>query len=193
MRLLDLFCINRFLASIPRPERSGCVSVLVFFSLVSSLWMTGTGSSVECGMWPWACLNQMSEQQPKTKERRITWVTFGPGGSDNAPCTCHLDLRYFGKPIQHIHFRSEETCDSEHYLSQTWIEPPSVPPPSYEFDGSKMTYIGILVTTEAGTHYEMNHGEGEFRLHCENGKTAPLGRDAAIPTPALNGLPEVTH
>lgn len=158
---------------LPRPERSGAISVVLHLTLFTAL-TTGLSGGADCmKLNLLACFSHPEDKAPTVAEikRDYRYILLAPGGRGEKPCTCHFDLRYFGKEPIHLHSRQEESCDSEHYTSQEWTEPMLTPP-----DSTTINWSGILAVLPSGVIYRMNHGEGEFRLHCDE-PTVSRGRE----------------
>lgn len=158
---------------IPRPERSGYLSVLLVYAALCFYGeMNGNyglgGFSVICHLFPWECMKEKEyPPEPPPKKWEVTRITFGLVPSKKKICSCHVDLHYFGQPIHHFHEDQEQTCESEYSFPREWTAPPTPSHPSGEI---ATTYIGIMIMTkEIGGYreYDMNYGQGEFRFHCE--------------------------
>ncbi len=82
------------------------------------------------------------------------------------PGPCHLDFRYFGKPIQHLDVPLKLSGD----ISEDWQQPLEVTCPK------EATCMGVVTTDTHGKKLRMDRGEGEFRLHCEQTGSPWLNR-----------------
>lgn len=171
---------------IPRPERSGLISILSFYILTTSYFdvVGPKGDTFNLGCyfvpglcWDWQETHQ--EQQVRTRRQwKYTLITFYPNAYRKGPkpCTCHVDLGYFGKPILHLHSIQEESCDND---GTTWPRIWTAPPSSVWSNGqaikvqivvfvdSSGSAIPALKNVESFTFYRMRAGEGEYRHHCE--------------------------
>lgn len=161
-----MYRIEALLRLIPRPERSGWKAVLLgvlflvwFFSPIG----VGGGDGSVCGITPWLKRCQ-KEDESGERRYRVNYILMSPNGRGKKPCTCHLDVRFFGKPIEHLHSLSEESCDSDHYVSQEWIEPREIKPLNKEII---LNSYGFLIETKDGIR-TINRGDGEYRLHCDD-------------------------
>src|SRR5665213_3733662 len=101
----ELFDLGKFQDNLPRPERSGLLSVgigiCVFISLITAVPYADIDWFRDCPI-PVAAT-----------PHRTTWITFYPGEiKGKKPCTCHPDARYVGGKTQHFHETTEESCDS---------------------------------------------------------------------------------
>jgi hypothetical protein len=116
---LGLVRLDHLLDKIPRPERSGTLSVVISLVLLfTSLSPVGieTGKFTWCkvlGLFSLPC--PASDQAgDDSKYRPIAYVYFGPepGHGGKRPCSCHIDFRSKNGPIEHWHSKIELTCDT---------------------------------------------------------------------------------
>jgi hypothetical protein len=145
------------LERIPRPERSGIVSVLVcyvalcgYFDLIWPPLGSGhfTFGSVLCWLMPWDC--PQDEPQIQTKEYRVTPIFYQRG---SGPCTkdCgHFDFRWayadsgqFKDYFEHTPYTTWPCFDGENEIVEkpkTWTDVKSLCPEQVSFiyfDGGK--------------------------------------------------------
>jgi hypothetical protein len=167
---------------VPRPERSGLISILATYLLLAAIsdiqlasypeefkkslhgWMAIACYLVPCSVLPGFYEKQEEEQVVERKPQHIRYVPliFGNGTGGKPICACHVDFHYWGKPVMHLHFKNETTCDSD-IPSASWRVWRSDLRPS----DSTTTYSAVVIEPgDTEPRYEMKSGEGEFRFHC---------------------------
>lgn len=151
--------------TLPRPERSGFLGVLVALSCLFGIIAPSGIADDICIFMPGRC-TEVRPEQPKRGHYRS--IIFDPNGhGKNKECTCHIDIRLFGKPEEHIHTYSELTCDSEFTTPREWTIPP-VPPPCPDNTSCVSDAINFMFSAREGgwTMRSLRPSEGEYRWHC---------------------------
>lgn len=108
---------------IPRPERSGVISMIVFYVLATGLGDIANArfmraatswSDLLCWVLPCSLLSFPRDKQPKEEQKpehfEVTPLVFGKGAGKPI-CACHVDIEE-KKHLTHIHWQQEPTCDS---------------------------------------------------------------------------------
>jgi hypothetical protein len=156
---LNLLNLRDLLSRIPRPDRSGWLSVIswTLFALFALAPMGGSGKpSLLCTLVPWACpyYGDGDGDDGASNGRHVEYVTFYPGASHSKgkrPCTCHWDfLNASTGEISHWHSSMEVTCATSNFLIdyKGWS-------PSFHWE------------CDSSGHCTPNTDKlGEFRWHC---------------------------
>jgi hypothetical protein len=163
-RKVKLIDLGAELAKIPRPERSGLLSMGMCLAIAFSLLTSTSVNEIDlsCILRPAKCVTRVDISAERKPQR---WITFSPVAENGKrACTCHSDIQYYGKPIQHLHYSNEESCESPDLWNRAneWIPalPSPIPLPP------DVNYIAIVVTGDEGQQYEINVGQGQYRYHC---------------------------
>jgi hypothetical protein len=159
------------LTNLPRPERSGWYGVVLAIGLlyfaVTPL-PDGSQGSFECTVMPWRCASpQRAESHPKYNYHTVMFSPFGTG--KQTVCSCHPDVRPWGRKIEHFRMREEPTCDSNGTEPREWTAAPKSLCP----DGSA---CGTLTVVQDGNPVEFSGNFGEYRWHCTD--ELRLGQDS---------------
>jgi hypothetical protein len=170
----DLISLDDILAKIPRPQRSGWLSIILCVSIVLGMVepVGGEGGfSLACALVPWLCPVQYTYKDYKWKTPQL--VTFFPSGKSGGrrPCTCHLDYMVSGKLVQHLHDTQEETCESYHGGNTYWNDVTETWTSGAEYKLEHFpTYVGTDIYYEPWNRKELViKPEDKFRIHCEDG------------------------
>ena len=101
------------LAKIPRPERSGLISIITMFLLFGSVGVGGgEDPDLRCFLHPSKCVNEAADSD----SHRHRLIFLYPGGRGPAVCTCHEDYRRVGageKEILHLRTSLANACDND--------------------------------------------------------------------------------
>lgn len=176
-----------------RPERSGLISVLIVFGLFNAYFdIVGPHQdgpfSVICFMFAPVCWDKdwgdKHREAMTPDEIRRKWHTvmlyppslFPSHAKSKKLCTCHIDLHFWGKAVDHLHQPYEPTCDSDFegmYPPMAWTkaEPLKILPVAgvgeiSNYIGFTSDYFPISVLVD-NRLVEMRPGQGEFRTHCD--------------------------
>jgi len=161
----ELFDLGKFQDNLPRPERSGLLSVgigiCVFISLITAVPYADIDWFRDCPI-PVAAT-----------PHRTTWITFYPGEiKGKKPCTCHPDARYVGGKTQHFHETTEESCDSAPSAEREWLDVTLYTSGNYPDPSQFFTSGDLGLDTEPQsivTDGNIIQGKpGQIRLHCDN-------------------------
>lgn len=182
--------MSRFLIDVntlPRPERSGLLSMLAAYVLLVAYGNVVNGGPIRpfeehwsdllCYVFPCSFFSHPPQPpmehdpQPK-KHYRVVPLFFGSGVKGTKPiCACHADIHYFGKPVMHLHFFGETTCDSDYPdgKDRQWTTPKPMPWQDTKYVPSGSVTFTLTVRNPQNTadqNYMMREGEGEYRFHC---------------------------
>jgi hypothetical protein len=175
---------DKLLKRIPRPERSGCISVLCSFMLVIAFTVQiggGNGGdtyslrqllkSIVCLIAPWTCPVQANEEQEEVKEHKFILLYPGIGKEG---CSCHYEMKIYGLPLR-IYDKEpwpQVSCDSDDMIDlyyDLYEGPIKSAPPRYfshiTVDGESV--YGMLEENHTG---ELKPGEAMVYWKCENPK-----------------------
>jgi hypothetical protein len=170
--------LEGLLMKIPRPERSGWISVLCFCIVVQGI----GGVALEdpdfrCWLHPDSCQETETNFEIENNYHIVYLDPHGKGKSKE--CLCHVDFLFNGKPVQHVYPAYEETCDSTHWLPDTWttVEQMEAEDQAKHPEWKEkwpIAYMQVSVTTEYDpsnhrfSSVSMKMGEGKLRRHCES-------------------------
>lgn len=164
--------------SIPRPERSGFISMIVMYVL-----LTGAGdvinapymSAVEhwtdllcyvlpCSLFSFPRKPDPPQELEAQKKYRVMPLLFGGGKPGKPICACHFDVRV-GVMVSHVHFSGENTCDSAYPSSddRIWKHPFG-----YRFGtNGELERVPLEAVTFVAPDRKITlKKEDEFRFHC---------------------------
>jgi len=88
-----VFDADAWLKTIPRPDRSGYISVFMALNIFYGVLHMGGGDPQLCDLVPFMpCPVQLEEPREQLKKSRITPITFSGAGGKLKNNVCHLDL-----------------------------------------------------------------------------------------------------
>lgn len=176
---------------LPCPQRNAALGILLMLSFLRLAVTPVVGplkrepklwERAYCFVMPWNC-GDGSEQAERKREHqrkyRVMQLAFLPGANGKHECSCHFDLQFKGKAIQHFPSYSE-SCDSDppriwdtpDALPNTWI---AATMPTHDLLGRDLkslesdgvSYSTICIQDSQKWTTCMHPGQGQFRWHCE--------------------------
>jgi hypothetical protein len=161
--------IDELLAKIPRPERSGFVSIAFWLIMILTLAMpVGYGEeSLFCTLF-WCFGNNVHAETNEEVKRDYNWIHISPFPGGKHICGCHTDVQFIsidGRTsgietvfITHETWRGVLACNDSNKPGD-W-------PKSYEWE---MKTDNIKEYYDNFSHYNIVDFHYKERLHCEGG------------------------
>lgn len=163
--------IKSLLMRIPRPERSGVLSIVLHYALVFMLLTAGAvvDPNIRCWINPNPC-KPKGEKEPEAAH--WDYIFLYPGGHGKKPCGCHIQYKALEKDVEGV-IKIGEVFEFNHSRDTTVLScynDFTQPSSYYEEYHKDWQPEHLFVVDSEGSGYEMpsDHPRYLVRLHCDN-------------------------